>query len=186
MCGSWSRRSTSARPRRRARWPRRAGLPVEVHVGRTPEIIELADACVAVSGSVSLELMYRAKPTVIVYRIYAAAALAGAAVRQAAVHHTCEPAREGGTVPRVRDACDETDRIAGHVLGWLNDPAKRADVVRQIEALRDRVAVPGACDRAAEFLLSEVGVTEREEGGLKVYTSSSSAIAWSAFSMMNL
>ena len=42
-----------------------AGLPVEVHVGRTPEVIELADACLAVSGSVSLELMYRAKPTVV-------------------------------------------------------------------------------------------------------------------------
>jgi len=43
-----------------------AGLPVEIHVGRTPEIIELAEACIAVSGSVSLELMYRAKPTVVV------------------------------------------------------------------------------------------------------------------------
>ena len=44
-----------------------AGVPIDVHVGRTPEVIELADACVAVSGSVGLELMYRAKPTVVVY-----------------------------------------------------------------------------------------------------------------------
>src|SRR5262249_49209819 len=41
----------------------RHNLPVSVFVGRTPEVIELADACVTVSGSVSLELMYRAKPT---------------------------------------------------------------------------------------------------------------------------
>ncbi|HEY1186127.1 MAG TPA: lipid-A-disaccharide synthetase, partial [Gemmata sp.] len=44
-----------------------AGLPVEIHVGRTPEVIELAEACVAVSGSISLELMYRAKPTVVMF-----------------------------------------------------------------------------------------------------------------------
>src|SRR5205807_3639073 len=44
------------------------GLPVEVHAGRTPEVIELAHSCIAVSGSVSLELLYRAKPSVIVYR----------------------------------------------------------------------------------------------------------------------
>ena len=80
------------------------GLPVEVHVGRTPEIIELADACISVSGSVSLELMYRAKPTVIVYRDHAPAALARAAVRRAAVLHPGQPAREGGTVPGVRHA----------------------------------------------------------------------------------
>src|SRR5262249_31760751 len=44
-------------------------LPVEVHVGRTPEIIELAHSCVAVSGSVGLELLYRGKPSVVLYRL---------------------------------------------------------------------------------------------------------------------
>ena len=56
------------------------GVPIDVHVGRTPEIIELADACVAVSGSVSLEIMYRAKPAVIVYRVGSCRDGAGAAV----------------------------------------------------------------------------------------------------------
>jgi lipid-A-disaccharide synthase len=37
----------------------REQLPAEVHVGKTPEIIELAEACVSVSGSVSLELLHR-------------------------------------------------------------------------------------------------------------------------------
>ena len=39
-------------------------LPIEAHVGRTPEIIRLAHACVAVSGSVGLELLYHGKPDV--------------------------------------------------------------------------------------------------------------------------
>ena len=43
------------------------GLPVEVHVGRTPELIRVAECCMACSGSVSLELLYHEKPTVVVY-----------------------------------------------------------------------------------------------------------------------
>ena len=44
-------------------------LPIEVHVGRTGEIIAAADCAMAVSGSVSLELLYHTKPTVILYYI---------------------------------------------------------------------------------------------------------------------
>ena len=46
-----------------------SGLPIEVFVRRTPELIHLADCCLAVSGSVSLELLYQTKPTVILYWI---------------------------------------------------------------------------------------------------------------------
>ncbi len=45
-------------------------LPIEIHHGRTPEIIHLAHSCMSVSGSVSLELLYRGKPSTIVYRIH--------------------------------------------------------------------------------------------------------------------
>jgi lipid-A-disaccharide synthase len=47
----------------------RGSLPVEVFVGRTPELIAAATCCLACSGSVSLELLYHAKPGVIVYRV---------------------------------------------------------------------------------------------------------------------
>jgi lipid-A-disaccharide synthase len=48
-----------------------AGLdfPVDVFVGRTPELIRLSHCCLACSGSVSLELLAHAKPTVIMYRV---------------------------------------------------------------------------------------------------------------------
>src|SRR4051794_38444252 len=41
------------------------GLPIDVFVRRTPELIHLAHCCLAVSGSVSLELLYHTKPTAI-------------------------------------------------------------------------------------------------------------------------
>ncbi|MHB8903427.1 MAG: lipid-A-disaccharide synthase, partial [Thermoguttaceae bacterium] len=47
----------------------RRHVDAEVHVGKTPELIHLASCCMAVSGSVSLELLYHARPTVIQYKI---------------------------------------------------------------------------------------------------------------------
>ena len=58
--------------------------------------------------------------------------------------------------PEIATSRDESDRVAPHVVGWLTDAARRAAAVGRLEALRDRVAVPGACDRAAEFLIAEV------------------------------
>lgn len=45
------------------------GLDIEVYVRKTPELIHLAECCMAVSGSVSLELLYQKKPTVVLYSI---------------------------------------------------------------------------------------------------------------------
>ena len=44
-------------------------MSIPVFVGRTTELIRAADCCLAVSGSVSLELLACNKPTVIYYRI---------------------------------------------------------------------------------------------------------------------
>ena len=46
-----------------------SGLPIEVYVGKTPELMRLADCCMSCSGSVSLELLYHTTPTVILYWI---------------------------------------------------------------------------------------------------------------------
>jgi lipid-A-disaccharide synthase len=140
-----------------------AGLPVEVHTGRTPEIIELADASIAVSGSVSLELMFRAKPSVIVYRVTPLLRwLARRFVRLSYITLVNLLAKEE-LFPEFMTSEDESDRVAEHVLDWLDDPAKRADLVNRITALRDRVAVPGACERAAEFLMGEVGLQRERQ-----------------------
>src|SRR5262249_38340611 len=44
-------------------------LPIHFFVGKTPEIIDLAGCCLMVSGSVSLEVLARSKPTVVVYAV---------------------------------------------------------------------------------------------------------------------
>jgi lipid-A-disaccharide synthase len=135
---------------------RPSGLPIEVHVGRTPEIIELADMCVAVSGSVSLELMYRAKPTFIVYRMSPVALwIARRLIKLPSITLVNLLAKER-LFPEVATSRDESDLIAPQLLRWLTDSKEREAVVSRLTALRDRIVVPGACERAAEFLLAAV------------------------------
>src|SRR5262249_13884914 len=45
-------------------------LPLEVCHGKTPAIVHLAHSCLSVSGSVSLELLYRGKPSVMFYHMH--------------------------------------------------------------------------------------------------------------------
>jgi lipid-A-disaccharide synthase len=128
-------------------------LPLETCVGRTPEILELAEAVVAVSGSVSLELLWRAKPSVIVYRM---------GTLQNRLVHWLVNVKYMSLVnlllgkelyPEYATSRCEGAAVAEHVLRWLNEPAARAALRGELLALRDRVAVPGACQRAAAYIL---------------------------------
>lgn len=134
-----------------------SGLPAEVHVGRTPEVIELAEACVAVSGSVGLEMLYRLKPTVVVYKLSPLARRVGRFFMKCPYISLVNLLAGEELFPEFLTARDDSPAIAGRVLEWLNDPAARAARVAKLAALRDRAAVPGACDRAAAFLLRATG-----------------------------
>jgi lipid-A-disaccharide synthase len=133
-----------------------AGLPLEVHVGRTPEVIELADACVAVSGSVGLEMLYRLKPSVVVYKIKPVHRLLMRWLVKVPFISLVNLLADDELYPEFPTTRDDSGAIAGHILRWLSDPAARAVTVGRLRALRDRVAVPGACERAAAFLTGVV------------------------------
>jgi lipid-A-disaccharide synthase len=132
---------------------RHAPLPITTHCGRTPEIIELAHATLGVSGSVSLELLWRTKPSVIVYRM--------GAVQNRLIHWLTHVDRMclvnllagKDLYPEFAVAECPSAAVAGHALRWLNDAEAHAALRRDLAELRDRVARPGACDRTAERIL---------------------------------
>ena len=128
-------------------------LPLEVHDGRTPEIIELAHSCLSVSGSVSLELLFRVKPTVMLYKVNRGGMLLGWLFRKCP--YISLPNLLAGKLlfPEYLTAGCPDEAMAAHVLGWLNDDAAYTQLCGELKALRDRVAVPGACERAAERVL---------------------------------
>lgn len=127
-------------------------LAAEIHVGKTPEIIELADACVSVSGSVSLELLHRLKPTVVVYRVTPFYHFLTNKVKNVPYITLVNLLAEREIFPEYLTMKDESDRPAGHVLSWLNDPTARHQTITALAELKNRVAQPGACAAATNYL----------------------------------
>jgi lipid-A-disaccharide synthase len=121
-----------------------SGLSVEVHCGRTPELIRLADCCMAVSGSVSLELLYQAKPTVVLYWISGTAYFVQRFFRKVKYitlvnllvadelfpkdltpYDPSQPGAECVLYPEYLTCEDKSAQIADHVIEWLVRPARR-------------------------------------------------------------
>jgi lipid-A-disaccharide synthase len=129
------------------------GLPIEAHSGRTAEIIHLAHACIAVSGSVGLELLYRGKPSCIIYRIRPFELRVGKLFKMVPYISLVNLLGDKELIPEfLTDRC-EAEAISRHVLRWLDEPEEYDRVCRELALLRERVAEPGACDRAARHIV---------------------------------
>jgi lipid-A-disaccharide synthase len=156
-------------------------VPAEVFVARTPELIAAADCCLACSGSVSLELLYHAKPAVIVYRVgwltyqiirrlvnvrYITLVnlmasnhpfVTDTLAQPCSVH---APEHEQVLYPEYPTWRDCSEEIAQHAIGWLNDERSRQRLISRLMQLRDRVAAGGASATAADYIARELGLSE--------------------------
>jgi lipid-A-disaccharide synthase len=129
-------------------------LPIETCVGKTAEVIELAHACIAVSGSVGLELLYRRRPSVVLYRI-GWLDLKVCNVFKTAQYISLVNMLAGKELfPEfLTDRC-EAQAISRHIIRWLNEPETYHTLCQELKELRARVAEPGACERAARMVLT--------------------------------
>jgi lipid-A-disaccharide synthase len=149
--------------RRRAEELVRGGnLPIEAHAGKTPEIIHVAHSCIAVSGSVGLELLYRGKPSVVVYRQNPVGIAAARLLMRCPYISLVNLLAGKELFPEFLTSRCEAEGMAKHVLHWLDEPSAHKAVREELAALRERVAEPGACDRAAAFTLEVMRKESRE------------------------
>ncbi len=149
-----------------------SGLPIEVHVGKTPELIRLADCCMAVSGSVSLELLCQAKPTVILYWISKLAYFVQGYFRKVKYitlvnllstdeiypedvtpYDPAQADADRVLYPEYLTCEDKSAQVAAHVVEWLSDAAKREARIAELAALKAKVAHGGASSRAADYIV---------------------------------
>jgi lipid-A-disaccharide synthase len=70
-----------------------------------------------------------------------------------------QPEPEQALFPEYLTCEDKSDEIARHVIEWLKDPAKRAERVEALAALKAEVAHGGASRRAAEYILDAIGLS---------------------------
>jgi lipid-A-disaccharide synthase len=124
-------------------------LPIEVHQGRTPEIIQLSHSCMSVSGSVSLELLHRGKPAAILYRLFWTTRLLGKLLLRSKYITLVNLLADRLLFPEYVSTGCLAEPIAGHILHWLQDRSAYEDLCGQLSALKAQVAQPGACERAA-------------------------------------
>jgi lipid-A-disaccharide synthase len=150
----------------------RSNLPVDVHLRKTAELIHSATCCMACSGSVSLELLFHAKPTVILYWISPLAFWVQSffvrvkyitlvnllAAKRIFLRddHSGDPLPDAALFPEYLTSEDKSEDIAEQVIGWLTDSRFRDETVSKLIELRRQVGHAGASATAARLILQEL------------------------------
>lgn len=125
-------------------------------VGRTAETLHVARACIAVSGSVGLEILYRGIPAVVVYHMKPYYVPLVPVFKKVPYISLVNLIANEEIFPELLSPHHEAGAAARHVLGWFNDPSAYQAVTHKLAALRAKVAEPGACDRAASYILNSL------------------------------
>ena len=147
---------------------------IQLYEGRTPELMVAARACVACSGSVSMELLHHRKPTVIIYKVKRwIMAAQGILMRTKFITLVnliattdirkktwgpFDPERypNDAIMPEYMTTGDVSQFVANHVVGWLKDEDRRNEKVAQLDAVANQYAIPGATSRAADYIIGKL------------------------------
>ena len=139
-------------------------LPIHYFVGKTPEIIATAECCAMVSGSVSLEMLARGTPAIVMYRagwltyppMRALVRLGSVTLPNLIAGRVVLPEWMVVYFPRrdIRAMTATLDR-------WLSDRVALAESRADLVALRDEIAKTGATPRAAEAILTRLAPQQR-------------------------
>lgn len=133
-----------------------ADFPMQFRVDCTPEIIAKAWACMAVSGSVSLELLHKAVPSQIIYQSKQYM------IKLARMMMNCQyislPNLLAGEelFPESFDYLDLTPTLTNRMSAWLDSPDQLDGLRKKLGNLWGSVFHPGACDRAAAEVLTMI------------------------------
>ncbi len=148
-------------------------LPLDVHVGRTQELMHLATCCLAVSGSVSLELLYHTRPTAILYQLSRGSfwlynallkvpyitlvnLISTGRLERAPAKTVDDSTASDANVlfPEYPTCEDRSPQLAAHVVEWLTDEDRYSDRVAELAELKARLCHGGASRKAANYLLT--------------------------------
>ncbi|MAT15875.1 MAG: lipid-A-disaccharide synthase [Planctomyces sp.] len=134
-------------------------LPLTFLQGKAPEVIELGDCCLMVSGSISLEVMARRTPAAVVYYVNRLTYILGTIL----IHckYICLPNLMADREVMAEFPCTgRHEPIVRKLYGVLHGYLTDADLLKQkadeLEALRATVFSTGASARVANFLIEEL------------------------------
>lgn len=134
------------------------GLELPTHVGKTSEIIEAADCCLMVSGSVSLELLARRTPGAVVYRLTRLHTTLRPIVIQCKYITLTNLIAEREIMPELVSSGPEEPTVASLFAtldDWLSHPEKLTALREEMDALANKVVLTGATGHAAKVILTD-------------------------------
>jgi lipid-A-disaccharide synthase len=134
-------------------------LDASLCVGKTSEIIELGAVCLMVSGSVSLEVLARKTPAVVVYRVNRALFWFAKMMVSCKYFSLPNLIADHPVMPEFLPVDDPRPAIAamtGLLQRWLTDPGEYARQTSELARLRDEVATAGATANAARAILERL------------------------------
>ena len=142
-------------------------LPIEFHVGKTSEILELAECCLMVSGSVSLEVLARGVPAVVQYRADWFFALMARILVTCRYMSLPNLVADRLLMPEYRIVesfymRQKIEAMTQEFRVWLGDPMALARAVVPLKQLRDSLMRTGATRNVADFVLGQLATTQRE------------------------
>ena len=142
-------------------------LPVSFFVGKTPEIIEISDCAVNVSGSVSLEMLARGTPYVTIYRSSWATYLIGQMVIVCKYFSLPNLIAGRMLMPEhfnVGNPKPMIDAIVSDIGEWIEHPGSLAKATSDLDELRHRIHSTGATKRTADLILDWMDHSAKSEG----------------------
>jgi lipid-A-disaccharide synthase len=133
-----------------------SGLTIDIHIQKMPEILEATHSVIAVSGSVGLEMLYRLKPAIILYRINRASRFISRQFMTCEYISLVNLLAKREIFPEFLEPTDRAEDLAAPILNWLQNPAAYEATRSELRSLREQVAVPGACERAAKYIHNDL------------------------------
>ncbi len=135
-------------------------LPISFFVGKTPEIIALAQCAIMVSGSVSLEFLARGTPATVVYSVSRLTYLIGKLLVH--VKSLTLPNLIAGRTILPEHLCVSNpqlavDKMTADIDRWLSDEPARLQTRNELLTLKNEVFQTGASGRVAAILLDRYG-----------------------------
>lgn len=147
---------------------------IVIYTEQTLDLMKVSDACVACSGSVSLELLHHRLPTVIVYKMGPINMLLQAIflrckfitlpnlmnsddIRKTTWLPTNPDAtRDAVMMPEYVSMQDCSGKVADWIVKWFKDDELHAAKTQQLDRLATKYAVPGATARAGQFIFAKL------------------------------
>ena len=131
-------------------------FPLQYRIDSTPEIIAKSWACMAVSGSVSLELLHQALPSQIIYQSKPYMIKLARMMMNCRYISLPNLLADEELFPESFDYKDLTPALTHRMSEWLESGDQMEGLRERLRSLWSQVFHPGACERAADEVLQMV------------------------------